>query len=300
MNIKGLRAFTKIMAMGTLSAAAKSMNISESALSRQLSLLEAELGLVLFSREKRRLIPLPDGEVFYREAERILTSIEQIPEIVRDIKNGTQMRMRIIAMPRMASSIAAPAIAKFLEEQPDKEVAIEVQPRRLLERWVASRKYDLGLGALPAHHSGIQTEKLYSVPVVAVLHPDHPFATRTSLRVEDLAGERFISMAPDTLLGQQVKTILGNAGITPKSPIQSSQAQLCCKFVAQGLGVAITDAMIADTFGSEVKMVPITPHIHLDFGLLYPTGVNRSKEAQRLVEIIKIQAKSIVANLSFS
>lgn len=287
------------MATGTLSAAAKSMYISESALSRQLSLLEAELGLILFSREKRRLIPTLEGEAFYREAERVLSSIEQIPEIVREIKNGTQLRMRIIAMPRMASSIAAPAIARFLEEQPDKEVSIEVQPRRLLENWVASRKYDIGLGALPAHHSGVQTEKIYSVPVVAVLHPEHPFASRTSLHVEELSDERFVSMAPDTLLGQQVATILDKAGVKPRSPIQSSQALLCCRFVAQDLGVAITDAMIPVAFGAEVRMVPIVPRVYMDFGLLYPLGVKHTNEVQRLIEIIKSQAQDFVDNLNY-
>ena len=299
MNIKGLQAFTRIMTSGTLSAAAKSMNISESALSRQLSLLETELGLTLFSREKRRLIPTEDGEAFYREAARILDSIEQIPDIVNEIKNGTRQRMRIIAMPRMASSIAAPAVSKFLNEQPNMEVMIEVQPRRFLERWVASRKFDFGLGALPIHHSDIHTEKIYSVPVVAVLHPEHALASRSSLHVEELAGERFITMPPNTLLGQQVAGILEAAGITPNSPVQASQAFLCCNFVAQGLGIAITDAMIPEIFGTSVKMVPLEPRIYMDFGLLYPLGVKRTKDVLRLIEIIKSQASLFVDNLDF-
>lgn len=299
MNIKGLRAFKQIMATGTLSAAAKLMNISESALSRQLSLLEAELGLRLFSREKRRLIPTDEGEQFFREAERILDSIEQIPEIVREIKTGTRRRMRVIAMPRMASSIAVPAITEFLDTHKNMEVTLEVQPRLFLERWVASRKFDIGLGALPVHHSGIQTEKIYSVPVVAVLHPDHPLASRASLRIEELANETFISMTPNTLLGKQVSDILDKAGVKPVSTIQASQALLCCSFVAQGQGIAITDAMIAMAFGSTVKMVPLAPEIRLDFGLLYPLGLARTAEARQLVEIIKAQANDYVGSMKF-
>lgn len=299
MNIKGLRAFKQIMATGTLSAAAKLMNISESALSRQLSLLEAELGLKLFSREKRRLIATEEGEQFFREAERILDSIEQIPEIVREIKTGTRRRMRVIAMPRMASSIAVPAITEFLRAHKNMEVTLEVQPRLFLERWVASRKFDIGLGALPVHHSGIQTEKIYSVPVVAVLHPDHPLASRSSLRIEELANETFISMTPNTLLGQQVSNILDKAGVKPVSTIQASQALLCCSFVAEGQGIAITDAMIAMAFGSAVKMVPLAPEIRMDFGLLYPLGLARNAETRQLVEIIKSQADDYVGGMKF-
>lgn len=299
MNIKGLRAFKQIMSTGTLSAAAKQMNISESALSRQLALLEAELDLILFSREKRRLTPTDEGEQFYREAERILDTLEQIPDIVREIKTGSRRRMRIITMPRMASSIAVPAISQFLNERSGLEVTLEVQPRRFLERWVASRKFDIGLGALPVHHSGIQTEKIYSVPVVAVLHPDHPLAVRSSLQIEELADEHLITMTPTTLLGQQVSDILEQAGINPVSTIQASQALLCCNFVAEGKGIAITDAMIPATFGSAVTMVPITPGIQMDFGLLYPLGVKRTSEALQLAEIIKSKAKSYAGDLEF-
>jgi DNA-binding transcriptional LysR family regulator len=174
-----------------------------------------------------------------------------------------------------------------------------VQPRRFLERWVASRRFDLGLGALPVHHSGIQTEKIYSVPVVAVMHPNHPLAARKSVRVEELANEKFITMTPNTLLGQQVAEILDQVGIKPRSAIQASQALLCCNFVAQGLGIAITDAMVPMGFGSLVKMVPIEPQIHMDFGLLYPLGVKHSKEAQQLAEIIKSTAKSCIGSLKY-
>jgi len=299
MNIKGFRAFTQVMITGTLSAAAKSMSISESALSRQLSVLEAELGLILFSREKRRLIPTEEGEAFFREAERLLDSIEQIPEVVSEIKKGTRRRMRIIVMPRMAGCIAAPAVSQFLKMQPDMGVTVEIQPRRFLERWVASRKFDLGLGALPAYHSDILTEKIYSVPAVAVLHPNHVLASRSSLRVEELSGERFITMPPDTLLGQQVAGILSKAGVVPNSPIQASQALLCCNFVAQGLGVTITDAMISKAIGPSVKIIPLEPQVLMDFGLLYPLGVKRTKETQQFVEIIKSQALSFVENLNF-
>ena len=106
MNIKGLQVYSRIMATGTLAAAAKSLNASESATSRQLSLLEATLGLQLFTREKRRLVPTPEGEAFYREAERILDSIEQIPALVQTIKNAPTHKIQIILMPRMAPTIA--------------------------------------------------------------------------------------------------------------------------------------------------------------------------------------------------
>jgi len=292
MNVKGLRAFQKIMETGTLNAAAKSLNVSESAMSRQLSLLEAELGLTLFSRNKRRLVPTNEGEQFFREAERILDAIAQIPQVVREIKTGNLSRMRIISMPRMANSIAVRAITRFLAENETMEITLEVQPRQFLERWVAGRRFDLGLGALPVHHSGIETETLFSVPVVAVLHPGHPLANRRSLRAEELADDNFITMTPNTLLGQQVARIMERAGTQPRSTIQASQAIMCCNFVALGQGVTITDAIIAMALGDAVRIVPMEPRVYMDFGLLFPVGVRHSVEAQQLAAVFKAEAKA--------
>ncbi len=173
-------------------------------------------------------------------------------------------------LPRMADSIVAQAVSQLLEEQPDMEVTVEVQPRRYLERWVASRKFDIGLGALPAYHSAVQTEQIYSVPVVAVLHPEHKLASRSSLRVKELSQERLIMMPPNTLLGQQMVDILDSAGVIPNSTILASEALLCCRFVAQGLGVSITDAMLSKTFAPSVKIVPIRPQIY-GFWFALPT-----------------------------
>ncbi len=299
MNIKGLRAFTRIMATGTLGAAAKSLHVSESALSRQLSLLEAELKLVLFSREKRRLVPTPEGEAFFAEAERILDSIEQIPEIANQIRRGPRRRMRIVAMPRIAATIAVPAISKFHDEHPDMEISLEIHPRRYMERWLASQQFDLGIGSLPSNHAAIETEHICRVPAVAVLPAGHALASRRSVHVTELSGDRFIMMPRTTLIGDQSAKILEQANFEPASQIQVSETPTTCSFAAQGFGVTIADALIPQVFGASVSVVPIEPKAFFDFGLLYPRDAKRTREIDRLIDLIKGEATSCVAGLGF-
>lgn len=299
MNIKGLQVFTRIMETGTLSAAARSMNASESALSRQLALLESELGLTLFSREKRRLVATEEGETFFREAERLLDSIEQLPQIARDIKRGSRKRMRIVVMPRLAASIAAPAVTRFLERWPDLELSVEVQPRRFLERWLASQQFDLGLGSLPAYHASVTTERICSIPAVAVLHPEHPLAGRKSITLEELRDERFIMMPSNSLIGSQVDRLLEEAGVKPAKYIQVSNTLVCCSFAAEGLGVTITDGMLPKVLGAAVKTVQIEPTASLDFGLLYPRNFSHTEETRTLVDLMKAQADHFVKHQLF-
>lgn len=300
MNIKHLEAFTKIMATGTLGAAADDMSMSISAVSRQLCLLEDDLDLKLFHRIKKRLVPTEEGESLYLEAERMLRYIRQFPEIVDEIRRSAQRQMRIIVTPRISSSIAAPAVATFMDENPDVEMSIDVQPPGFVERWVVGRKFDLGIGALPARHSDLETESICRVPAVAVLPPGHRLASHSTVSVESLSDERLILMTDDTLLGQQMADILRMADVVPKPPIRVNRASVCCNLAAQGLGVTIMDPMTPQSLGSAVTMRPIEPATTLDFGLLYLRGTERTNETKRFAEIVRGQAKAFMQNLSLS
>lgn len=298
LNIKRLEAFTRIMATGTLAAAAVDMNMSISAVSRQLCLLEEELGMPLFHRIKRRLIPTDEGESLYLETERMLHHFRQFPEIVNEIRKDAQRQMRIIVTPRISSSITSPAVATFMEEHPDVELSIDVQPPGFVERWVVGRKFDLGIGALPARHSDLETESICRVPAVAVLPPGHRFESRSTVSVESLSEERLILMTDDTLLGKQMADILRTAGGVQKSPIRVNRASVCCNLAAQGLGVTIMDPMTPNPMGAAVILRPIKPTVMLDFGLLFLRGTQQSKETKRFAEIARAQAMAFMQNLS--
>lgn len=299
MNITGLRAFNRIMATGTLTGAARSMNISPSALSRQLAVLEQELGLRLFLREKQRLIPTPEGQEFHEDAQRLLYSIEQVPDIVRRIQQGSRARLRIIVMPRLAPPIAIPAITEYLAGNPDADVMIDIQPRRAIERWVASSQFDLGLGPFPAYHKDVEVERLGSVPPVVVLHPTHRLAGRKQIEVEELADEEIVSMPQSLLIGSQVAEIFENAGVRPRTRIQVAQSEACCSFVAMGAGVTVTDALSPLLFGDTVRCVPLDCDVALDFGLIFPRGVKQREEVQALTDTIRRHARALMNQLGY-
>lgn len=299
MNIKGLQAVAHIMSSGTLSSAAKIMHSSEPALSRQLSLLESELGLTLFHRDKRRLIPTPEGEAFYTEISRILDSIEQIPRIVKEIKAGPRRRMPIIAMPRIAAAVAAPAVSRLSEEYPDIQISLDIQPMRHLERWIASHQFELGIGALPTQHESIETEFLCQSPAVAVVSPNHRLSEYTSVTVNELAKEKLITLFPNTVLHQAVEEIFDRANTPLTVSLQTSLTSMCCVLASQDAGVTICDAMAPAVLGQSVRMIPIEPRYEFDFGLLYPIGSKRTSEAVRLAEIVREEAKNYLNGLPF-
>lgn len=298
-NIKGLRAFSRILARGTLRAAAEEMHISESALSRQLSLLEEELDLLLFHREKGRLIPTSEARAFVREAERLLDSLDQLPEVVNGLKRGLHKSIRIIAIPRLVDKILVPAVSTFLSEQPRVEITIEAQPSSYVERWVAGQQYDFGLSSLPLRHKAVEAQAICRLPAVVVLRSDNPLASKQFLTARDLKNERLVAMPSRTQLGNKALRMLEDSGVSLESSIQTSLTQLCCRFVSEGQGITFADPLVFTDYKKSLVMVPLKPKIMIDFGLIYPRGQTPGAEARRLSEMISSHAEDFENSLNF-
>ncbi len=290
MNLNGLKGFTEIVYQGSLAAAARTLNISEPALSRQIAALEHEIGLQLFSRDKRQLIVTEEGAAFLAEAQSILDSVAQIPEVVKGIKANYQRRIRLVTMPRLTDAVTAPALAEFRRADPHTLVIVDVQPRRFLERWIAVKNYDIGVGSLPAHHMAVETERILTLNAVAVLPPDHRMAGADQLAIGDLAGDPLIAITTGTLIRRQMEQVFERAKVPLDPTLEVSQVQLACSLVAAGAGYTVTDPLVASIFGDRVATVPVTPASPMDFGFLWPKERSVTPSVDLLCGLIRKHA----------
>lgn len=283
MNIKALRAFRHAFSEGTLAAASEVMHLSQPAVSRLISGLEAELKLQLFDRSGRSLRPTREGSAFYREAGRILDSLDEVPRIAGEIRAGRTESLRIVTMPRIAQSIAAPVVAGFIRDHPEINVSLDVRARREAGRWLAGREYDIGIGVLPVRHPGIRTVPLLRVRALAIMPGNHDLATRQSVTAEMFAGETVIRLMHGLLLRDQLDDTFHSAGIAPARTLEVSSSLIACALVAEGAGVTIADELVARRYGDEMALVPIDPERWMTFGMFHRRTTNPD-EATRMFE----------------
>lgn len=294
MNIKALRAFRATLSEGTLAAAGNLLNLSQPAVSRLISGLEGELRITLFDRSGRNLTPTPEGLAFYRDAGRILDNLDEIPRIAADIRAGLTESLRIVAMPRIAASLASPAVARLLSLNPAASVSLDVRARREAGKWLAGRQYDIGIGSLPVDHPDIRTELLLRVRAQAIIHEDHPLAMKTEISVEDLVGQPIIRLMQGLLLRDQLDDIFQSAGITPRHVCEVASSQLACSLVSDGAGITIADELVAAHVASKnIRLIPVVPERWMSFGILYPKSGGPSKSSKLFVEELRKHARSL-------
>ena len=299
MRTEILKAFQAVAELGSLTAAAKALNLSEPALSRQIAGLEDALKLTLFDRSRRQLRPTETGRAFLDEIQPVLAGLERIGDFAEEARAGLRRRVRLVSMPRLSTAITAPAVARFKAAHPEVELSVDVQPRRLLETWITGQRFDVGLSSLPARHRDIDTHQLFELPAVAILPKGHRLQEAESLTVEDLLEDPFYTLRPGTLLRQQTEAIFGRANAILRPTVEVGTAHLLCHVVAQGGGVSVCDPMLPRAQPDTLSVVPLRPFYPMAFGMHFLRGQVPTPEATALVRVVRGVAEEFLAGLAF-
>jgi DNA-binding transcriptional LysR family regulator len=281
MNIRALRLFRLVVSAGSLSAAADSMNLSTPAASRLIAILETETRLQLFHRTRRRLTLTQQGELFYREAEHILSGFEEIPRIAADIRSRSQSQLRLVTGPRIGQSLLSPALALFRRAHPEIRVSVDMQSRFGMDGSVGTRLYDLGIISLPVSHPLVEIENhpLFRVRVEAVLPEGHRLASQRKVTAQDLAAEPLLGLWPGQRWRKQVDDFFGSGGVRPHYAVETRSSLMACQLARDGVGVALLDRVCAQAIDLRgLVMRPLEPERWILFGYVYqarqPLGAN--------------------------
>lgn len=266
MNLRALEIFAGVMDRGTLTDAAAARNLSQSAASRLLSLLEGEIGTPLFVREKRHLVPTEAAEALYPEALRILAQVSALPEVASGAKSVSALR--VICHSRLAGRLVVPAITKFLRDHPGQSIRLETAPRRELARRVLAGRYDFAVAALPLVIGDLTAEALASVRLGLVLPHTDPRANAAVLSLQDLADLPYIALDETTAVRRAIDAALEVSGTNLTPTHEVSTGTNAYRMVAAGLGFTFADPIALDPELEErLRLVPWDQDVRMEIGL---------------------------------
>ncbi|MDV7513682.1 LysR family transcriptional regulator [Acinetobacter baumannii] len=273
LTLKQFQYFIKIVEEGSFTAASEKLFIAQSALSRQMKLLEEEIDFQLFDRTDKKVKLTAAGEVFYKK---IKDNMHYLNEIIGVSKNIAEGKNRQIKIAHSSSIIMDDKKIQILKEiSLTQQINFEINTLSSEHQILAllNGEIDIGLIRPPVRHTldGINTLKLYEEPLMVAVHIDHAkFAKSEKVYLKDLKHECFVSTphAERGGLSYLVANLCLAAGFTPqKASIQSrkiSQLQL----VAANLGVGIVTAEFQQILPANVKLIPLEDSLSLSEVLL--------------------------------
>ena len=270
-----LRYFLAVAERLHFGRAAAALHISQPPLSRAIRALEQRLGVVLFTRSRRRVELTPEGTRLLGETRRMLGQLERTVQEVRGMARGEEGRLRI-GFVSLADYGVLPGLLKaFKSARPRIALALREMLSPEQAAALAAGELDFGLllppvsDAEPFEHLVVQRERF-----VAALPSSHRLAAgKGKLAVSALAGEPFVMVPRDIAPGLYdiVTGLAARAGISFNVAQEAIQMQTVVSLVSSGLGVAIVPGSIANLGRRGVVYREIADrHPRLDLWLAWP------------------------------
>lgn len=258
MNLEYLRTLVSIVEYGSLTAAARARRISQPAVTKQLQRMESEFGLPLLVRGSRRQLELtPAGARVLDFARETLARLETLERQLATLKTAGPGTLVLAASTIPGEHILPGLLAQFRYAHPGIEVRVNISNTDEVVARLVKDAADIGIiGSVPAR-PGLRLEQLVADEIVLAVPPDHPFAEREAVSVEELRGQPLILREKGSGTRYSVENALEAAGhsLPPEDAsftLGSTQAVL--QAVAQGLGLGFVSARASASMEADGRL----------------------------------------------
>ncbi|WP_159992534.1 LysR family transcriptional regulator [Roseomonas sp. 18066] len=276
--------FRQVMELGSVTAAAAALNISQPAVSKMLQQAEDRLGFRLFLRQRQRLLPTTEALSLFPEVVSALAGIELVQRLGRDLREGKGGLLSLAVTPTLAHGLVPQLVKQFRQAHPDVALSIRAHPLQEVIRLVIDHRVELGLAMGPVGDSRVMVRDLAERELGCVLPPGHPLSQQESLTAQDLVEETLICVAPHQPVRILLQHAFEQAGLPLTVAIEVSQSSIACALAEEGAGIAVLDGfalMPANARGAQVR--PFRPQVAVQARLLQSRRRPLSRQAEGFV-----------------
>lgn len=249
MKLQQLRYVVEIVRHGNhLSAAAEALNTSQPGVSRQIQLLEQELGFDIFVRTRNRIIGLTEpGEMVYATARSICASVSSLQQLKEDMNSGADGVLSVGTTHFQARYVLPRVLQEFVRKYPDVQVELHQGDPEEIRAMAESGDVDIAIGTETAQdYPGLITLDCFEVKRLVVAQKGHPILQAKELTLEEIARYPIISYGANYSASWKVMKVFADAGLKPKVSMTGIDADACKTYAGLGLGIAILASMAYD------------------------------------------------------
>jgi DNA-binding transcriptional LysR family regulator len=262
MQLRHLEVFHAIMLTGTITAAAKLLNISQPAATRLLLRAEDQLGYRLFDRVKGRLLPTREGQVLHAESERIISGLDNLRKLSRNLGAATTGHLRIAAAPALCIDLIPLAITRFRQKHADVSFEVETRQYADLVRVVLNHEVDLGIGFDVQPHPGLDIQTLAAAQFYGIFPKAMEAQLPATVKLDWFRKHPFIGLRSDDPLGAAFSAAVKLSDVELRPIVEVKTNQIALSLVSRGAGAAIVDQYTAAAHDPALVVArPLLPTI---------------------------------------
>jgi DNA-binding transcriptional LysR family regulator len=239
MQIESLKMFCDLAETESFTKAAQINEVTQSAVSQQISSLERHFKSILIERSKKKFRLTREGQVLYDFSKQIIQAYDALSCKLQEIKDVISGTIRVATIYSIGLHDLPPYLKKYLKLYPTVNVHVEYRRANQVYEDVLGNVVDVGLVAYPARDGRIEIIPLRKDRLVMICHPLHALAKAKSVKLAALAGHKFIGFEPDIPTRKAVDKILKDHDVQVSNVMEFDNIETVKRAVEIDAGVSI-------------------------------------------------------------
>ena len=289
MELRNLTTFVRAAELHSFSQTAKQLGYSQSAISMQISQLEAELDTCLFDRVGKTIALTPQGLRFFEYAQNILRMTENARNVMKNsaVISG---HLRIAMAASICMSLFPAVLSRFCALYPDVELTVQTGTTGDMFRALAQNDVDM-LYHLDnqIYRSDLVVPLARPVPIIFVASSRHPLAGQKHIPLEECLKHRFILTEKGMSYRSQLDTQLAELGLELKPFLEIGNTDVICQLVCENMGLSVLPEFVVHSrieSGEIVRLDVDGINVELWRQLIYHKGKWMTPAMQAMIDLI--------------
>ena len=270
MNLRHIEVFHAVYVNGSVSAAARMLNVSQPSVSKVLRHAESLLGFPLFHRTSGRLVPTQDAHSLFADVAEIQDRVYGLREASRNLKRGSGALLKISALPAIALDALPGTVAQFLRTHRDVKFDLQTIHHDDLLRRLYERETDLAVAFAVPPGSALGHRRLGAGELVVLYREaDMPNAP-ARVDIGALAGRPLVSLAASGPIGHLFTAEVQARGVPLDEVVSARTFHIATALVRLGVGLTVVDNFTAlASLGPGLAMRPLANPLRFDVNAMY-------------------------------
>ena len=299
MDLRQLEILQAIAETGSFTACGRKLHVSQSAISRQVALLEDELGEPLFLRVGRHVRMTPAAESLVQLGQRVFQDVRDTVGAITDHTRALRGTLRLAGGMTVCLYVFPPLLQHLKRVHPQLDVRVTVATAARSVDELRAGRHDAGLLTLPVEESDLVTVPIMREELLLLTMPSHRLAKKKTVSPQDLAGEPFVLFEPGSATRRVIDSLFVTEKIEPTVVMDTENVEIIKAMVKTGLGISIVpyQAVAREVREGQFFCARIDGHeLVRETGWVYP----RANRVPRLVLELQTAFEAITALLELA
>lgn len=290
MNLRQLEVFQAVMQTGNMSAAARLICVTPSAVSKTIGHTELQLGYKLFVRAKGTLAPTPEARVLFEESALIHRKLDELRRIAVNLRQSEGGQVRLAALPSISHEFLPLVLQTYLTRYPRVNLEVRTLHQDQMVEVLVTRRVDFALGFYAHPHPLVTNTVLVSGPPYLAVRSDiwaRALRARHQNPMSFLTRMPLIRLVGEDPMCQSINALASQLEHTSTASLQVHTSRLALELVKRGMGWTVVDFLTARNLDKScITAVPLPDAAPISLQMYVAASTPPSQDALRMVGML--------------